>query len=493
MKVRAIIGITVIGGLFLSLWAKEKPKPPLEEEAILLTPTLSVEARKFAAHRLGRKGAVDVLVKGLEVNKESPEVMVEIVKALNDTRSEQAIPGLTNAFDWNVAPEVDSAILEALYNIKPTTVVEPCEKALGPERPELHKRASQLLAIVLEGKKDTSAITALYKAYKGEKSEEVRFAIVNAIGKIDGPTAVDPLIQALSDPDSLIRNSSAQFLGEMKEPKAIQALGRLLSDTTCEGCQKAAAEALWKIADPKVFPALINGLDNRWTIRRFVFNLLDKSKVKEAIPCLVDSLASSRKGIVSDLQEILIHQYNRFGLFVIENMGTKLKKSKDPNLQKIIAELLSNFPYQTEAHSKVAVDYLGKIISEPESYPDVEARIIISKAIGNIGSAAGYYYLSESLKKEKESMVRRQDIKSLYQIAIHSPGIKENVVFTLNVYGLGDPDFSVVGEAIRVLSDLGNKSSLPLLKNIELSQNYPNWVRVEARKAINNIEKRIRE
>lgn len=493
MKVRTIIGIVIIGGLSLSLRAKEKPKPPLEEEAILLTPTLSVEARKFAAHRLGRKGAVDVLVKGLGVNKESPEVMVEIVKALRDTRSEQAVPGLINAFDWNVAPEVDSAILEALYIIKPVVVVEPCEKALGPERVELHRRASQLLGIVLDGKKDTSAITALYKAYKGEKSKEVRFNIVDAIGKIDGPAAVDPLIQALSDPDSLIRNSSAQFLGELKEPKAIQALGKLLSDTTCEGCQKASAEALWKIADPKVFPALINGLDNRWTIRRFVYNLLDKSRVKEAIPCFVDSLASSRKTVVTDLQEILIHQYDRFGVFVIESMGRELKKSKDPNLQKMIAKLLSNFPYQTEAHSKIAVDYLGKIISEPEKYPDIEARITISKAIGNIGSAAGYYYLNESFKKEKEPRVRRQDAKSLYQIGIHSPDIKNNVVFTLNVYGLGDADFSVVGESIRALSELGDKSSLPLLKNIELSRDYPNWVRVEARKAINNIEKRLRE
>lgn len=94
-----------------SLWAVKTRTPSLDEEKeILLNPNLSVEARLYAAQKLGLYGAVDVLIQGLEVNKQTPEVIVEIVKNLGNLRSGKIVPALIKTAERDTNPVVDSAV-----------------------------------------------------------------------------------------------------------------------------------------------------------------------------------------------------------------------------------------------------------------------------------------------------------------------------------------------------------------------------------------------
>jgi hypothetical protein len=62
---------------------------------------------------------------------------------------------------------------------------------------------------------DPSAVPPLVQALSGEKSGEVRWAITLALGNTGDPDAILPLVQALRDPDKYVRSGAAMALGEL--------------------------------------------------------------------------------------------------------------------------------------------------------------------------------------------------------------------------------------------------------------------------------------
>jgi HEAT repeat protein len=57
-------------------------------------------------------------------------------------------------------------------------------------------------------------VPALAAAYRADEQVEVRRAIVEALGEIEGSTAAETLIAAMKDTDVEVRRAAAEALGD---------------------------------------------------------------------------------------------------------------------------------------------------------------------------------------------------------------------------------------------------------------------------------------
>ncbi len=160
-------------------------------------------------------------------------------------------------------------------------------KALKDENSDVREKAAEALGKI----GDTRAVEHLFQALKDDKDWDVRGKAAEALGEIGEP-AVEPLIQALKDEDSGVREKAAVALGkmgwkpgddterayylvamqkwselpELGEP-AVEPLIQALKDGYSD-VRERAAWALVKIGEPAVEP-LIQALkdedsDVRW-------------------------------------------------------------------------------------------------------------------------------------------------------------------------------------------------------------------------------------
>ena len=102
--------------------------------------------------------------------------------------------------------------------------------AIGPE-------ARPALGHVLKAMQDTTKANDAYYCYMilgmpGMRVGEVRMAAVEALGKLNAPEAIGPMIGALSDPDADMRACAAKSFGDVRleVPQAGRALLAALND-----------------------------------------------------------------------------------------------------------------------------------------------------------------------------------------------------------------------------------------------------------------------
>ena len=92
-----------------------------------------------------------------------------------------------------------------------------------------------------------------------------RRAAANALIEIPDPRAIDPLLTALRDDDTLVRLNAALALGEFQGrpelPKIVEPLSGALGDGS-PLVRAMAASALARAKDPAAVPALIGALDD---------------------------------------------------------------------------------------------------------------------------------------------------------------------------------------------------------------------------------------
>ena len=86
-------------------------------------------------------------------------------------------------------------------------------------------------------------------------------ANVNVNANASGnPAAVMPLVNALRDTDAGVRNSAVHALGELEDPRAVDALIAALAGDTDAKVRETAAWALGQIEDHKAVPGLLGAL-----------------------------------------------------------------------------------------------------------------------------------------------------------------------------------------------------------------------------------------
>lgn len=181
-------------------------------------------------------------------------------------------------------------------------------RALGPlifrlrYEPEAEVRKPLVWALHMGGER---AVEPLIEALH-DPDEWVRFGAVVVLAKI-GDVAVVPLIRALYDANPLVRAGAAETLGRLDDPRAVEPLANLLHDVD-ENTWRQAAVALGRLGDARAVRPLIKILQSP------VCDLL--TRAIKALGQIGDVRA------VDPLIDIVYEQSDRWvRLFAIEALG----------------------------------------------------------------------------------------------------------------------------------------------------------------------------
>ena len=265
----------VIGALLL-VWGVASLAGSTVEQQLRDLRSDSATVRRQAARSLGQTGdrsAVAALTNAL-ADRESA-VRREAAKALGAIKDGQAVPALLKAMrddDTNVRlyaayalgeikdPAAAEALLQALRD--PQWGVR--DQAAWALR-ELHdpKLVTPLVAALKEKDSDSEQITWLLRHYPAtptvkllarllaERSSQTRLRAVQALGALQQAEAVEPLIVALKDEESLVRYRAAKLLIAIGGEQVKAALKELAARETDPKVRHAVETALFEMSPRK--------------------------------------------------------------------------------------------------------------------------------------------------------------------------------------------------------------------------------------------------
>jgi HEAT repeat protein len=210
--------------------------------------------------------------------------------------------------------------------------VEPLIAALGDERSDMRQAAAKALGAI----GDARAMEPLIAALK-DKDSAVRKAAAEALDHLGwkpaqdesagwywmakhdwdkcvalGALAVEPLIAALKDENSDVRQAAAKALGKIGDPRAVEPLIAALSDESSD-VRYAAAEALGKIKDPRAVEPLIAAHQN-WWVGAAAACALGEIKDPRAVEPLIAALKDEKWDVRAAAAEALVSLYRNASL-----------------------------------------------------------------------------------------------------------------------------------------------------------------------------------
>lgn len=238
---------------------------------------------------------------------EKPAVQKAVSEALI-AHGGQAVPALTRALsDKAAVSRINAAI--ALGMIGDAKAVPALCGALKDSEPQIRqyaaealgkigdKRAIKPLSEALQDAERTvtdAAAAALQKiGLPTDPASQAKFAIARADWNRAialGAVAVEPLIEAMSNPNTDVRRNAAKSLGVIGDPRAIQPLLNALADEEWF-VRESAAWSLGHINDPSVSKILVAALrDRRVMVRESAAKALAELADPQTIDALVEAL-----------------------------------------------------------------------------------------------------------------------------------------------------------------------------------------------------------
>jgi HEAT repeat protein/beta-lactamase regulating signal transducer with metallopeptidase domain len=284
-------------------------------------------------------------------------------------------------------------------------------------------------------KRDT-AVPALLSVLKDENAA-VRLAAVESLGNLSDPRAVDALVQALrTDTDPQVREAAAEALGEIDSPRAVPGLIAALGSEKVGAVRAKIAWALGEIDDKRsgaveALGAVVRDPDAE--VRRQAVWALGELEAATAVPMLIPAL-----------------------------------KDADTETRKQAAWALG------EIQSKDAVEALTPVTKDA----DVEVRKQAVWALGNIEDKRALPAL-EAAVRDANVEVRRQAIESIGQLDdLHKapPAL---------ITALKDEDEEVRKSAVEALGQLEDEEAIPAL--IPLTKDADVEVKRAAVEALSSI------
>lgn len=251
----------------------------------------------------------------------------------------------------------------------------------------------------------------------GDENGLLRDRIVFALGKLGDPRAVDALIGALDDPGFYIRSSAIIALGRLRDQRGMEPLLALLT----EGYEVKAAKALAAIGGSQVIEALTTVL-------------IEQQNYPES---LWSSVAQALRTLHQSAPAILI---------------TKLRQAES---------------LQERCHAAKALGLLGDPrsldplltrLSDAEEEPLV--RGAAACALGEMGDERAREPLLTILTTEAPRIVRGNALLALGHM--HTPQVLENLLSAL-----GDHDPIVRAATAYVLGEWDDEKILPALLTME--------------------------
>jgi HEAT repeat protein len=257
------------------------------------------------------------------------------------------------------------------YVVKSDTVTTPVEdntpvedKSCSSESQDyiqgLKDNSSQYIEVRVESAyllgnlSETCAVEPLIQALKDNDSD-VRNSAAEALGMIKDIRAVEPLIQALKDNDSDVRNSAAEALGMIKDIRAVEPLIQALKDEN-EDVMAAAFTSLEVIGKPAVEPLILALKDENSTVRKYAAEALGMIKDIRAVEPLIQALKDENEDVMLAADAAL----NFIGKPAVEPLILALK-DENSTVRKYAADTLG------EILDPRAIDPLTQALKDNDS------------------------------------------------------------------------------------------------------------------------------
>jgi HEAT repeat protein len=283
-----------------------------------------------------------------------------------------------------------------------------------------------------------------------------------------GEPAVNPLISALKDKDSYVREYAAEALGLIKNPRAIEPLISALKDKRSK-VQKKSLDALTAILEEiknrhevNYLIAIFNNKDYDYSVRRLIVDTMKNCKDDRLIVLLITALHDND----SYIRESAVEALKNFGTSAVKPLIAALK-DEDMLVQSTAINLLG------EIRDDRAVEPVSLFLKNKEQLIRAEA----ARALGKIKDQRSVIPLVTALK-DKDIHVHDAAVEALKGIG---PPAVEPLIAALK-----DEDMRVQSAAIRLLGEIRDDRAVELVSLF--LKNTAWYMRVEAARALGKIK-----
>ncbi len=227
-----------------------------------------------------------------------------------------------------------------------------------------------------------------------------------------GPVVLPALIQELESERSQVRYIVVQILGKISEPEAVDALISSLDDRSPEVAGKAA-ESLAEHGSPLALPALLGYADHTTTLRRSrAIRALGFCHSYEEEPELSDSahrrIVSALNDTASEVRIAAIEAVREFGFKEAAPPLIRLSHDPAPEVRHVavqaLGQILTGVAPNSELVGPTTRDRIFTILVEALDEPDFKSiRAKAMRALGQIGDRRAIPHLQRMLSEGDES------------------------------------------------------------------------------------------
>jgi HEAT repeat protein len=281
--------------LLLQMLAERKDRADPAPLVAALTESDSVKVKLFAVKELTAlkgKAAVDALVKALKDGE--PSVRAAAADGLGGFGDTAAVAALTQSIFDN-SPAVRTASAKALGALKSRDATPALCNRLTDAVPEVAVAAATALAELA----DPASVEELIKAVvKPNAPTALVAAAAGALGKVRDPRAAGTFIALLSNKEENIRWSAVDGLGGVGGRAAVQPLSAVALKDPNPQIREAAVAALAKIGDVSALNTLVDALsdDQKRIADLALLSLLKLSETDAKLPAqAIDKLLAAKR------------------------------------------------------------------------------------------------------------------------------------------------------------------------------------------------------
>lgn len=235
-------------------------------------------------------------------------------------------------------------------------------------------------------------LDGLVRAFQKTDDPETRKLAVEAVARISGPGAIEPLISALKNDGPNVREAAAKGLGRIGGSQVIIPLMRAMADEVYR-VSTAARAALASNASPDVVNALMAALGStEWRTREAAAALLGELKVTAAAPRLVEAAQKDDHAEVRSQAAIALSQIQDPA--AVDTLVACLSHDPDALVRRTSARMLC------QSTDLLVTNALLAALKDR----DGEVRAIALEHVGEIRPAEAVPVLIEALKDEEENV-----------------------------------------------------------------------------------------
>lgn len=266
---------------------------------------------------------------------------------------------------------------------------------------------------------------------------DARFEAIRIIQNFKGPEAVASLLEAIKDPNPVIRSNAALALGKIKDKKVVSALIDTAKQDENKYVRAAAVQSLGEIGDVSTLEPLVAMLKREYSerVRATIISVLKDYHEEKLINILVGFLNDEDSRVRANTTEVL-------GELGDEKLKQKIfPLLNDPNNRVVANAVVTLYPWASHEERKMLNDRIINMTKSDKEEDRASAYFII----GSIGDSNLFEYLKQGVS-EISVMVRKQVAKALGNFA--NPFIIDPIMKLL-----GDEDYQIRNMASSVALD----------------------------------------